>query len=160
MSKPGVSVVVATYKRDSELRAALESLALQSVSDFEIVLVDDNGSAEWNEKVSSIVSDFKEEHPSVMLQYIVNSPNQGSAKTRNIGIEASTADLVTFLDDDDVYLPEKLSRQVEFMKSGEYDYSVTDLFLYNESDRLIDKRIRSYIADTSPESLFEYHLKY
>lgn len=46
MSTPVVSVVVATYKRDSELKNALESLALQSISDFEIVLVDDNGNAE------------------------------------------------------------------------------------------------------------------
>lgn len=160
MSTPVVSVVVATYQRDSELRNALESLAHQSISDFEIVLVDDNGNAKWNEKVSAIVAEFKEKYPFVEIQHIVNSPNQGSAKTRNIGIEASTSELVTFLDDDDIYLPEKLFRQVEFMRSGEYDYSVTDLFLYSESGRLIDKRIRNYIVNTSPEALFEYHLKY
>ncbi len=160
MNMPVVSVVVATYKRDLDLKNALESLALQSFSDFEIVLVDDNGNAEWNKKVSSIVAEFKENYPSVEIQYIVNSPNRGSAKTRNIGIEASKAEFITFLDDDDVYLPEKLSRQVEFMISGEYDYSVTDLHLYNERGRLIDKRIRNYIVNTTPEDLLEYHFKY
>ena len=95
-----------------------------------------------------------------MLKYIVNAPNQGSARSRNIGIEASDAEFVSFLDDDDVYLPEKLLRQVEFMKSEKLDYSITDLLLYNESDRLIDKRIRNYIVNTSPKALFEYHLKY
>lgn len=160
MNMPVVSVVVATYRRTSELKNALESLALQSMSNFEIVLVDDNGNVEWNEKVSSIVSMFKKKYPFVAIQHIVNSPNQGSAKTRNIGIEASNSEFITFLDDDDVYLPEKLSLQVEFMKTGAYDYSVTDLYLYNEKDRLIDKRIRNYIVNTSPEALFEYHLKY
>ena len=160
MSTPVVSVVVATYKREQELKNALESLALQSISDFEIVLVDDNGDVEWNARVASVVNEFKEKHPSVAIKYIVNSPNQGSAKTRNIGIEASSAEFVTFLDDDDLYLPEKLSKQVEFMKSGGYDYSVTDLFLYNENDKVVDKRIRSYIKDTSQEALFVYHLKH
>ena len=155
-----VSVVVATYRRDAELRAALESLAQQTCLDFEIVLVDDNGCEEWNAKVSGIVANFREQHPTVAFKYIVNSPNQGSAKTRNIGIESSEAEFVTFLDDDDVYLPEKLSKQVEFMKLQECDYSVTDLFLYSESDKLIDKRVRNYITDTSPEALLEYHLKY
>ena len=46
-----VSVVVATYKREADLERALESLAHQSYSDMEIVLVDDNGNSEWNEKV-------------------------------------------------------------------------------------------------------------
>ncbi|MGL5257925.1 MAG: hypothetical protein ACRC76_12925, partial [Proteocatella sp.] len=44
-------------------------------------------------------------------------------------------------------------------KSG-YDYSVTDLNLFNENDKLIDKRIRSYIKDTSAEALRQYNLKY
>lgn len=160
MKTPVVSVVVATYKRDEALKNALESLAAQSLSDFEIVLVDDNGIKEWNEKVNAIVTRFKSKHPEIMMQHIVNSPNQGSAKTRNIGIYASRADLVTFLDDDDIYLPEKLARQVMFMNEGEYDYSITDLFLYNEENKLIDKRIRSYITDTSQKDLLENHLKY
>ena len=50
-----VSVVVATYKRDADLKRALESLAQQTYSDMEIILVDDNAEADWNQKVFSIV---------------------------------------------------------------------------------------------------------
>lgn len=155
-----VSIVVATYKRDEDLKRALRSLAVQSYPNIEIVLVDDNGDAEWNTRVSAIVSDFKTEYPSVPLKYIVNSPNQGSAKTRNIGIEASTGEYITFLDDDDVYLTDKVRRQVVFMENSGYDYSITDLVLYNEDNKEIDKRIRSYIKDTSVDSLRMYHLKH
>ena len=158
MSK--VSVIVATYRRKIELKRALDSLAHQSCDDLEIVLVDDNGDFAWNEVVNGIVEDFKNEHPHIDLKYIVNNPNQGSAKTRNIGIEASSGEYITFLDDDDLYLPEKTSRQVEFMIRGEYDYSITDLYLYNEDDKLTDKRIRDYVKDTSMKSLMSYHLKY
>lgn len=155
-----VSVVVATYRRKDELIKALESLAVQSYPNIEIVLVDDNGNAEWNEIVSKIVNDFKIIFPDVLLEYIVNMPNQGSANTRNIGINAAKGEYITFLDDDDIYLPNKIKRQVEYMISGEYDYSITDLVLYNEKDQEIDKRIRSYIKDTSVSSLRMYHLKY
>lgn len=155
-----VSVIVATYRRDGDLRNALESLAHQSYTDMEIVLVDDNGNKEWNDVVSAIAGEFRNKYPKVSLNYIINNPNQGSAKTRNIGIDAAEGEYITFLDDDDVYLADKVKQQVEFMKKGEYDYSITDLVLYNERNKEIDRRIRSYITDTSVDSLRSYHLKY
>ena len=153
-----VSVVVATYKRDADLAAALQSLAEQTYPNVEIVLVDDNGNAEWNERVAEIVRVFQTAHPAVEMQYIVNNPNQGSAKTRNIGIAAARGKYVTFLDDDDVYLPDKIAHQVQFMEDGALDYSITDLALFNEQDKLVDRRVRGYIKDTAPASLRQYHL--
>lgn len=155
-----VSVVVATYRRDEDLKKALKSLAIQNYSNMEIVLVDDNGNAEWNAKVAATVDAFRKTHPEILLNYIINNPNQGSAKTRNIGIDAAKGEYITFLDDDDIYLADKVQKQAEFMVSGGYDYSITDLILYNEDDKEIDRRIRSYIKDTSVSSLRMYHLKY
>ena len=155
-----VSIVVATYRREADLKNALESLATQSYENIEIVLVDDNGNAEWNAKVSAVVETFVADHPNVALNFIVNNPNQGSAKTRNIGIEVAKGEYVTFLDDDDIYLPEKVKKQAEFMEFGNYDYTITDLILYNKNDKEIDRRVRSYIKDTSVASLRMYHLKY
>jgi len=153
-----VSVVVATYRREAELNNALISLAEQTHSNMEIVLVDDNGDPVWNEKVAVITEAFHNRFPQIVLQYIVNDPNQGSAKTRNIGIEASQGEYITFLDDDDVYLPEKVKRQVAFMEENGCDYSVTDLELFDEKDRLTDRRVRSYITETTKEALQRYHL--
>ena len=110
-----VSVVVATYRRDKDLRRALESLANQSCSNMEIVLVDDNADSEWNSKVSEIVNDFREKFSEISLNHIVNNSNQGSAKSRNIGIEASSGEYVTFLDDDDLYLSEKIKNQANLL---------------------------------------------
>lgn len=147
-----VSVVVATYRRDESLRAALLSLTEQTYADVEIVLVDDNADAEWNEKVQTILNDF----PTVV--YIRNESNRGSAETRNIGIRAASGEYVTFLDDDDVYLPHKIEKQVELMCEKKADYSITDLFLYNERDQLEDRRVRDYIRETDTASLLKYHL--
>lgn len=155
-----VSVVVATYRREGELSRALASLAGQACDNFEIILVDDNGDTLWNAKIAAIVDSFRKRHPHIPFQYIVNQPNQGSARTRNIGIEAATGKYVTFLDDDDLYLPEKIARQAAFMESGSFDYSITDLDLYNDQDVLTDRRVRSFITDTTPEALLSYHLKH
>lgn len=155
-----VSIVISTYRRYSELKRALDSLAKQTYSDIEIVLVDDNADDVWNEKVFAAVGEFRRNNPGIALNLIVNEKNQGSAKTRNIGIEASKGRYVTFLDDDDCYLPEKVSKQVAFMEEYGCDYSVTDLWLYDETDKLFERRVRSYIKDTSASSLEIYHLKY
>ncbi len=157
---PKVSIIVATYKRDFELKRALDSLKEQQYENKEIIIVDDNGDFVFNSKVSEIVSAFIGENPGLTVKLITNECNKGSAETRNIGIEASEGKYITFLDDDDVYLPQKIQKQVEFMEKGDYDYSITDLDLYNENGKLIRKRIRGYIKDTSYESLFKYHLMY
>ncbi len=157
---PRVSVIVATYKREQELRRALESLKEQQFKDFEIIIVDDNADLNFNSKVSAIVDAFKRENPQMAVTLITNPQNMGSAETRNIGIRASAGEYITFLDDDDVYLPEKIKNHLEFMEKGDYDYSVTDLDLYNESGKLIRKRVRGYIKETSYEALLKYHLMY
>lgn len=81
----------------------------------------------------------------------------GSAVTRNRGISASTGEYVTFLDDDDVYLPEKVERQVAAMVRADADYSITDLLLVSESERPIEYRRRDYIKGVDQASLMRYH---
>ncbi|MBQ8184033.1 MAG: glycosyltransferase family 2 protein [Clostridia bacterium] len=157
---PEVSIIVATYRREFELQRALESVKEQQYKDIETIIVDDNADLEFNNKVSAIVQAFKNKNPDMAVKLITNEKNMGSAQTRNIGIDASEGKYITFLDDDDVFLPEKIGKQLNFMKKGDYDYSITDLDLYNEKDTLIRKRVRGYIKDTSYESLFKYHLMY
>ncbi len=147
-----VSVILATYRRDFFLHRALDSLMGQTYREIEIIVVDDNADADWNGRVSDILKDFPH------VRYIKNEINSGSAKSRNIGIAAAKGEYVTFLDDDDEYLPEKVERQVAFMRENGLDFCVTDLMLYNEDGRLIDKRIRSYINDASEKALFREHL--
>ena len=155
-----VSVIVATYHRDETLKKALKSLAEQSYAAMEIVLVDDNAEESWNQKVSDIVECFQKEFPSCQLLYMPNEVNLGSAKTRNRGIENASGEYITFLDDDDEYLPNKIENQVRFMQENQLDYSVTDLDLYYDNGKLAEHKTRAYIKNTDVKSLFEYHLMY
>ena len=155
-----VSVIVATYRRDAALVAALRSLGEQTYENLEILLVDDNADPIWSEKVAAAVAAFREQYPRSELRLIVNDPNLGSAKTRNVGIFAAEGEYITFLDDDDVYLPEKVARQLAHMKEVASDFSITDLELFNEQDKLIDRRSRDYLVGVAPDALLSLHLKH
>ena len=154
-----ISVVVATYRRDALLTKALESLSAQSFRDFEIIVVDDNTESAWNEKVAEAARQFRDRHPELPLRLLMNSGTHGSAGARNEGIRAAEGSYITFLDDDDLYLPEKLEHQYKAMLESDADYSLTDLILYDEEDRPVDRRLRPFVKDDdSPEKLTELHM--
>ena len=154
---PKVSVIVATFQRDVTLYKALSSLLEQTYSNVEIIVVDDNAISSWNNKVDKIIGKINNEsaHPII---HIKNDENKGSAETRNIGINASSGEYITFLDDDDIYLPKKIQHQVSHMIKEKSDYSITDLELYDENGKFIEKRRRSYIIKTGKEDLLVYHM--
>lgn len=159
-SNPKVSVVIATYRRDDSLKNAIESVLNQTYNNCEVIIVDDNDSQEWNNKVKKIINNIKKNSKGLDIKLIENHPNLGSARTRNIGINASTGEYITFLDDDDIYLQNKVKKQVEHMIETNADYSITDLNLYNEKGKLIDTRKRSYLNSKKNKSLLECHLMY
>lgn len=156
---PKVSIIVATYRRKETLEKALKSLIAQTYPNIEIIVVDDNADTDWNAEIKNIIGNIKNSKKTEIL-YIHNKNNKGAAETRNIGIKVATGEYITFLDDDDLYLPDKVKKQVEHMIREDSDFSLTDLWLYYEKDKLIEKRTREYIEDFSPESLMRYHLMY
>lgn len=156
---PKVSVVVATYRRSESLRNALESIIAQTYTNIEVIVIDDNADVVWNERVHRIITDFIDELNSKII-LIKNQSNKGSAESRNVGIYASTGEYITFLDDDDLYLPLKIENQLSDMIDKNSDYSITDISLFSEKDRLIEKRTRKYIKYITKESLLKYHLMY
>lgn len=154
---PVVSVIVATYRRNSSLKNALLSLVSQTYKSIEIIVVDDNADEEWSKRVEEIIQVVKMICDYRIL-YIRNEVNKGSAETRNIGIRTAAGEFITFLDDDDIYLPDKIKNQVEHMIEVDSDYCITDLALYDENSRLIEKRNRKYIKQANQADLLRYHL--
>lgn len=160
MKSVKVSVILPTCGREWELKRALESIAAQDFPDFEIIIVDDNDDKLWNDKVKQIAADIKEQHPDLEISMIENHPRLGSARARNMGIAAAKGEFITFLDDDDEYLEGKIENQYSFMVDHCLDYSITDLDLYFDNGRLSEHRRHTYIKNTDPDSLLEYHLMY
>jgi len=102
--EPTVSVVIPVYSRAGTIMRALRSVMCQSFNNLEIVVVDDGSTDET-------VAIVEAAHIS-NLTLIRHSWNQGAAAARNTGIRAARGRYVAFLDSDDVWAPEKLSRQL------------------------------------------------
>lgn len=153
-----VSIIVPSYKRTKELFArAIQSLLEQSYENIEIVVVDDNAKPEHIEYRQALAEYIKELN-SDKIVYVQNEENLGGALSRNVGIVAATGEYMTFLDDDDRYLKDKVAEQVQFMIENNIEMSFTDLSIHNENDKLIDYREHTNIKSFDKEYLLKYHL--
>jgi glycosyltransferase involved in cell wall biosynthesis len=106
--KPKVSVIIPTYNRGWILREAIDSVLAQDYTDYELIVVDDGSTDDTRKILDSYGRDI------IVLQ----QPNKGVSAARNRGIAESRAQLVALLDSDDIWLPQKLTRQVAFFKSN------------------------------------------
>ncbi len=101
-----VSVVIPTHNRPDMLRGAIESVLAQTYPVREIIVVD-NGRPEETERV---VKEF-----SIPI-VLVRSSVPGPSTSRNRGVEISRGDYIAFLDDDDLWHPDKLAVQMDFLE--------------------------------------------
>jgi glycosyltransferase involved in cell wall biosynthesis len=154
-----VSVIIPTYKRGNQfLERAVRSALEQTYEHVEVVVVDDNpADSIYRVETESLMTTFCN-RPNVI--YIKNERNMGGALSRNVGIAASTGEFITFLDDDDRYLPEKVEKQLMFMLKNNLDMSFTDLRIHDTTEQLLDYRQFVRIVDFTPDALFKYHLMY
>lgn len=82
----------------------------------------------------------------------------GGSLARNRGIELATGEYISFLDDDDEYMPEKIEKQIKFMLYGGNDLSFSNMIMYNSSGIVVDFREYTDIPAFDNESLLHYHL--
>lgn len=112
---PLVSVIIPVYNGGRHLRAALESVFAQTYCPFEVIVVDD-GSTDDSGAIPQSFPDVRYIHQS----------NQGVAAARNHGIEAAQGEFFAFLDQDDLWTPDKLKLQIAHLLSHpDLGYSLT-----------------------------------
>lgn len=92
---PLFSIILTTFNRPQLLKDALDSLATQTLQDFEVILVNDHGCP-----VESLLENY-----AFALTYIRQGRNQGLSAARNAGLRLARGRFIAYLDDDDLYLP-------------------------------------------------------
>jgi hypothetical protein len=103
-----ISVIVPAYNQGHYLEEAIGSVVAQSYEDWEIIVVDD-GSTDNTRAVATSFSDDR-------VRYHYQS-NQGLSAARNTGISLATGDYISFLDSDDLFLPQKLELLLTLLES-------------------------------------------
>lgn len=110
---PRVSVVTPAYNVSEYVAETLDSALSQTYKNFEIIVVND-GSPDTEKLEEALGSYFDK------IIYI-KQKNGGAASARNTAIKAARGEFVAFLDGDDLWLPEKLSKQIEFLDKNDYE---------------------------------------
>ncbi len=105
-----VSVVIPTYDRADVLPRAVESVLDQTMTDLELLVVDDGST----DGTRAVLDGFDDDR----LRVIEHETNRGANVARNTGIDEADGEYVAFLDSDDEWRPPKLERQLERIRSG------------------------------------------
>ncbi|ELZ56307.1 MULTISPECIES: glycosyltransferase family 2 protein [unclassified Haloferax] len=108
MSSPTVSVIIPTYNRPEKLLRAVNSVLEQTYQDIEIIVINDFP----EQDVSEVLPDYES------VRCIQHKQNRGAPVARNNGIQSSNGEFIALLDDDDAWKPQKLEKQIEYIKSA------------------------------------------
>jgi glycosyltransferase involved in cell wall biosynthesis len=109
-NKPIVSVLIPTYNRVVELERAIKSVLNQTVSDFEIIVINDSNE---EEPVQNLINRFRDQR----IRYCTNKRSKGGSGARNTGLLQARGKYIALLDDDDEWMPKKLEAQLRRMNN-------------------------------------------
>ena len=130
--KPLVSVIMNCHNGERFLNEAIESIYNQTYNNWEIIFWD-NASTDSSAKIAHSYDK--------RIQYYFNDKKTSLGEARNFALEKANGEYIAFLDCDDVYLPDKLEKQVSLMKSKDYAMCYGSVAVIDEKGKEIKKDI-------------------
>ena len=118
-----VSIIMPSYNTALYIKKSIESVLAQTYTNWELIIVDDCSTDNTDEVLSEIHDD--------RIKYFKNEKNSGAAVSRNKALREARGQWIAFLDSDDLWMPGKLEKQIQFMEKNEYAFSYTN---YEEID--------------------------
>lgn len=120
-----VSIIMPSYNTGQYISETINTVINQTYSNWELIIVDDCSSDNTDEIIQPYLKDKR-------INYYKNSKNYGAAISRNRALRSAKGKWIAFLDSDDLWLPQKLELQINFMESNGYSFSYTN---YSEISR-------------------------
>lgn len=114
-----VSVVTPAYNCSDFIRETIASVQAQTYQNWEMVIVDDCST----DNTKEVIEDCIKEDP--RIRYFCLDKNSGAAVARTVAMKEARGEYIAFLDSDDLWLPEKLERQLKFMRDNDYAFAST-----------------------------------
>ncbi len=159
--QPLVSIVTPLYNAERFIEEMIDSVIGQTYSNWELIIIDDASTDRSFELVKAKVRN------ELRIRLYQFQENKGAAAARNKGIQQAKGKYLAFLDSDDLWLPTKLEKQVDFMEQGEKVFSFTSYYVLKENMNS-HKKLVSAPAEVTYElllkkydyRLFNGHVKY
>ena len=117
-----VSIIMPSYNTGAYIKKTIQSVINQSYQNWELIIVDDCSTDNTDEAVQPFLNDMR-------IRYIKNEVNSGAAISRNRALMEAKGKWIAFLDSDDLWVPEKLEKQIHFMEINNYAFSYTDYMI-------------------------------
>lgn len=143
-----VSIITPTYNAEKFIGETLKSVQNQTYQNWEMILVDD---ASKDETVK-IISDFAEEDSRIKLFKL--EKNSGNGFARNIALEKAVGKYIAYLDADDLWFPNKLEKQIEFLKENNLHFTFSFYDCIDEEGDSLNRRVEAPINLTYDELFF------
>lgn len=129
-----VSIIMPSYNTGRFISETIESVLVQTYSNWELIIVDDCSTDNTDEVVKNYLSDDR-------IHYIKNEINSGAAVSRNRALREANGKWIAFLDSDDLWEPDKLNKQIAFMENNDYHFSYTNYIEIDEESSPNGKRV-------------------
>lgn len=143
-----VSIITPTYNAEKFITETLKSVQNQTYQNWEMILVDD---ASTDETVK-IISDFAKKDSRIKLFKL--EKNSGNGFARNIALEKAVGKYVAYLDADDLWFPNKLEKQIEFLKENNLHFTFSFYDCIDEEGNSLNRRVEAPIDLTYNELFF------
>lgn len=114
-----VSIIMPSYNTATYIAASIKSVLAQTYTNWELIIIDDCSTDNTDEIVKPFLTDKR-------IKYLKNKQNSGAAITRNRALREAKGKWIAFLDSDDLWVPQKLEKQLSFMAQNNYDFTYTD----------------------------------
>ena len=132
-----VSIIIPAYNSEKYIEKCLNSILGQSMTDFEIVVVNDGST----DSTGEILQKYHRTHPERIT--IIEQENMGQAKSRNKGLEVVTGEYVSFVDSDDHIHPDMLKELYEKAKEKDSDVAICDYIEIRPNQRVEQKGLHT-----------------
>ena len=139
---PKISIIMPVYNSEKYLRAAVDSVLKQTFKDFELLLVDDGST----DSCGKICDDYASKDKRIV---VFHKQNGGACSARNLAMQNCSADLITFIDNDDLYEERFLEIMIGRMEETGVDYIKCGrrVIKIKEDGEVIYERILSYDSE-------------
>lgn len=125
-----VSIIMPSWNTGKFIIETIQSVINQTYTNWELLIVDDCST----DNTEEIVASFKDDR----IKYFRNKKNSGAALTRNRALREARGEWIAFLDSDDLWMSEKLEKQIDFMKKNGYSLSYTEYEKIDEDSKSLN----------------------
>lgn len=139
METPLVSIITPAFDSEKFISETILSVQNQTYKNWEMIIVDDCSS----DKTVSIVSDFAKSD--IRIQFFQFQKNSGTGIARNYALSKAKGDYVSFLDSDDLWKPEKLEKQIDFLLKNKLAFTFSFYECIDEAGKSLNNKVEAPI---------------